>query len=92
VGTGRPLTILDVAEALIEELGSAQRAEIAQQYRAGDIRHCYADIRRIAAFGYRPTVRFEEGVAELTEWVRSQRAEDAFGQARRELDQRGLTR
>ena len=92
VGTGRPLTILDVAEALIEELGSTRRAEIAQQYRAGDIRHCCADIRRIAAFGYRPTVRFEEGVSELTEWVRSQQAEDAFSQARRELDERGLTR
>lgn len=92
VGTGRPLTILDVAEALIEELGSTQRSEIAQQYRAGDIRHCYADIDRIASFGYRPTVRFEEGVAELTEWVRSQHAEDAFAQARQELDQRGLTR
>jgi dTDP-L-rhamnose 4-epimerase len=92
VGTGRPLTILDVAEALIEELGSTQRAEIAQQFRAGDIRHCYADINRIASFGYRPSVRFEEGVAELTAWVRSQRAEDAFAQARQELDQRGLTR
>jgi dTDP-L-rhamnose 4-epimerase len=92
VGTGRPLTIFDVAEALIEELGSTQRPEIAQQYRAGDIRHCYADIGRLAAFGYRPKVRFEEGVAELTEWVRSQSAEDAFSEARRELDERGLTR
>jgi len=92
VGTGRPLTILDVAEALIEELGSTQRPEIARQYRAGDIRHCYADIGRLAAFGYRPKVRFEEGVAELTEWVRSQSAEDAFSEARRELDERGLTR
>jgi dTDP-L-rhamnose 4-epimerase len=90
VGTGRPLTILDVAEALIEELGSLQRAEIVHSFRAGDIRHCYADISRIQSVGYRPSVRFEEGVTALVEWVREQSAGDTFERAREELTRRGL--
>jgi dTDP-L-rhamnose 4-epimerase len=90
VGTGRALTVLDVAESLIDHLGSAQDPEIANKFRAGDIRHCFADIGRIRAMGYRPRVRYEDGVAELVEWVRLQRAQDSFQDAREELARRGL--
>ena len=98
VGTGRALTILDTARSLIHHLGSTLAPEIVHKYRAGDIRHCFADISRIQAMGYQPTVRFEEGMAELVEWVRSQahaaprlasRADD-FARARTELESRGL--
>jgi len=109
VGTGRALSVLEVAEALTLALsgnrenegqvapskptgkGSDLVPEITQQFRAGDIRHCYGDIRRLERLGYRPRVRFEEGVAELIEWVASQSAADTFEQARSELDGRGLT-
>ena len=91
VGTGRALTILDVAEALIDHLDFEQEPEVVGRFRAGDIRHCYADIGRLAAQGYRPGVRFEDGVAELVEWVRAQRATDMFEDARSELARRGLT-
>lgn len=91
VGTGRSLTILDVAQALIKHLGCDLTPEIAYKFRAGDIRHCYADISRISAMGYEPKVRFEEGVAKLVDWVRSQKAIDSFEGAREELVSRGLT-
>ncbi|MBL7198536.1 MAG: NAD-dependent epimerase/dehydratase family protein [Anaerolineae bacterium] len=91
VGTGRQLTILDVAEALNDHLGNEGEPEIVHRFRAGDIRHCYADIRRIQAMGFQPTVRFEDGVAELVNWVRSQTATDDFEQARSELQNHGLT-
>jgi dTDP-L-rhamnose 4-epimerase len=90
VGTGRALTVLDVARALIAHLESDLAPEIAAQYRAGDIRHCFADTRRLAALGYAPRVRFEDGMAELVAWVRSQSAADTFDRARRELADRGL--
>ncbi len=90
VGTGRALTVLDVAQALIAHLGSAVQPEIVYQFRAGDIRHCFADIGRLAALGYRPRVRFEEGMADLVAWVREQQAVDAFERARQELARRGL--
>jgi dTDP-L-rhamnose 4-epimerase len=91
VGTGRALSILDVAEALIDNLGVQQAPEIAYKFRAGDIRHCIADISRIQAVGYQPQVRFEDGIAELVSWVRSQTAADSFENARSELQNRGLT-
>jgi dTDP-L-rhamnose 4-epimerase len=91
VGTGIATSVRDVAEALDEHLGYGIEPEIVQQFRAGDIRHCVADISRIAALGYRPTMRFADGVAELTEWVREQTAVDAVDQARAELERRGLT-
>ena len=90
VGTGRALTILDIAEALIAHLGSDQVPEITRTFRAGDIRHCFADISRIRAFGYEPSVRFEDGIADLVDWVRSQTAVDRFDGAKDELVRRGL--
>ena len=90
VGTGRSLTILQVAELLGQHLGSRKSPEIAQKFRAGDIRHCFADVGRLWALGFRPQVQLEEGVNELMMWVRSQTAVDGFEQAREELRSRGL--
>src|SRR5947209_631153 len=43
VGTGRPTSVLDVANSIARGLGKDVEPEIANQYRAGDIRHCFAD-------------------------------------------------
>jgi dTDP-L-rhamnose 4-epimerase len=99
VGTGRSLNILDIAKALIDHFEhiapqtlskTAKSPEIVGKFRAGDIRHCYADISQIQALGYEPKVRFEDGIAELVDWVHSQTAEDAFDHAQSELIERGL--
>ncbi|MCC7105203.1 MAG: SDR family NAD(P)-dependent oxidoreductase [Chloroflexi bacterium] len=94
VGTGRPLSVLEVGEALAAQLGWQGGFEINEQFRAGDIRHCYADISRIRSrLGYEPRVRFEDGVAELVGWVSQQRGvRDAVAEAAAQLAARGLTR
>lgn len=93
VGTGRPTTVLDVAHALAEGLGVDVEPQIVDQYRAGDIRHCVADIARIReALGFEPQVRFEDGMHDLIEWVREQESSDLVEQATAELHQRGLAR
>ena len=75
VGTGRPTTVLRVAELLAEELGWRGDFEITGKFRAGDVRHCFADITRIRELiGYEPRNRFEDGVGELVAWVRAQQA------------------
>ena len=91
VGTGRALTILDMAEALTRHLDGRVESEIGNEFRAGDIRHCFADISRIQELGYQPQVRFEDGIAEMVDWMRLQKATDGFEQARQELVIRGLT-
>jgi dTDP-L-rhamnose 4-epimerase len=90
VGTGQPRTVLDVAQELSQHLTGGVEPEIVSEFRAGDIRHCFADIGRIQALGYRPAIRFEDGVTELVGWVRSQTAADGFERAREELVTRGL--
>ncbi len=93
VGTGRATSILQVAELLGEQLGVDEPPEVVGRYRAGDIRHCYADISRIQGeLGYQPKVDLADGVAELLAWLRSQSADDRIDQATRELQERGLAR
>jgi dTDP-L-rhamnose 4-epimerase len=93
VGTGRPVTILGVAETLIEKLqpGTDIEPEITGKYRAGDIRHCFSDPSKIRHhLGFEAQVPFEEGFDELIEWVRRQQVADGFDRAHAELAQRGL--
>jgi dTDP-L-rhamnose 4-epimerase len=96
VGTGEPTTILDIAQALIDALDSSLEPQIVQKFRAGDIRHCVADIRRIQALGYRVQTPYKVGLARWLEWVRTQveqtRADAGDAdRAHRELTTRGLT-
>jgi dTDP-L-rhamnose 4-epimerase len=94
LGTGRQLSVLEMGHALARELG--QRSDdfiIKNQYRAGDIRHCYADVSKAARqLGFKALTAFEEGVSELCSWVASQTALDRVDSATDELAQRGLTR
>lgn len=91
VGTGRALTILRLAKLLCERLDPGLHPQVEGKYRAGDIRHGYADTTKIRdRLGYQPSVRFEEGLGELVEWVRAQTSEDRFEQAAHELQAKGL--
>jgi len=92
VGSGHPISISDVAGELTRCLGKRLPAQATGKYRAGDIRHCYADISRAErVLGYRPKCRFGEGLGELVEWLRSQHAEDKAHEMVRELTAHGLT-
>jgi dTDP-L-rhamnose 4-epimerase len=95
VGTGRRVSLLDLATGLLEKLAPEKRLrpEIVGSFREGDIRHCYADISRIReSLGFVPQVPLEKGYDDLAAWARTQSAEDRTGQAREELLSRGLLR
>ncbi|MBA7659755.1 dTDP-L-rhamnose 4-epimerase [subsurface metagenome] len=93
VGTGRSLRVLDIAQALIKELGSSIDIDVVSKYREGDIRHCYADISKIqSVLGFQPRVKFEEGISDLVEWVKRQKAVDQFEKSQRELKEKKLTK
>lgn len=93
VGTGRPTSVLQIADLLAEQLDFPESADVVGKYRAGDIRHCYADIERIGKLlGYVPKMSLEDGMRELLAWLRHQKADDRVEQAARELEARGLTR
>lgn len=93
LGTGRVTTVADIARVLSEGMGLDIEPERNGQYRAGDIRHCFADPARAAELlGFRASMAFEAGMAELATWLRSQEAVDRVDHATSELAARGLTR
>jgi dTDP-L-rhamnose 4-epimerase len=92
IGSGRDVSILQVAEALAGAMGVPHlQPEVMGKARTGDIRHCFADISLARdVLGFQPRRGFADSLGELAEWVRQQRAEDRVQDARRELEQRGL--
>jgi len=91
VGTARPIAIAEVGRLLADLYDVPVEPQITSKYRAGDIRHCFADISKLQALGFTPAVTLEEGLRELVAWGRHVDAEDRVEQAARELEARGLT-
>jgi dTDP-L-rhamnose 4-epimerase len=93
VGTGDDVSVLEVAEKLARVLGVDVEAEVTGTFRAGDIRHCFADITRARELlGYEPRVALEQGMAELAQWLDGRVAHDRADDAVAELTARGLAR
>src|SRR5215218_2188497 len=93
IGTGREVTVLEVAAKLAEVLDVDLEAEVTGKYRAGDVRHCFADVSLARELlGYEPQVELEDGMAQLAEWLQGQVADDRVDAATAELAARGLTR
>jgi dTDP-L-rhamnose 4-epimerase len=91
VGSGKHITILQVASQIASALGAKIRPMITGKYRAGDIRHNFADISLISeTLGYRPQVSFRDGVKELVNWLGSQNPPDQAQAALEDLSIRGL--
>ena len=92
IGSGTPISISHVAELLARSLGKPAETVITQKYRAGDIRHCYADLTKARALlGYEPRVTHEEGFRELAGWLQAQQSEDKAETMLSELSTYGLT-
>jgi dTDP-L-rhamnose 4-epimerase len=92
IGSGKHQTIEDVALLLADCMGRGELTpEFIGKARAGDIRHCFADLshaRRVLRF--EPRRSLADGVPELAEWLARQSATDRVQDARRELEARGL--
>ncbi len=90
VGTGRPTSLLKLAALLRRHIARAEQIEpeIVGRFREGDIRSCYANVRRAQdLLGFSPRVELENGVKELAAWVSEQssidRARDALAELQR---------
>ena len=92
IGSGKSRTVRDVALQLASTMGRPELTpEITGRYRTGDVRHCFAEVRRAReVLGFEPRVAFEEGVEELVAWLGDATAIDRVDQATDELARRGL--
>ena len=92
VASGRSASILEVAAALTLVLGKEIEPELTGKFRAGDIRHCFADATLAReTLGFEAEVALDDGMAELAGWLEGQVATDRFDEAAAELSERGLT-
>ena len=90
VGSGTPVTIKEIATTLADLYGSDVRPRITEEFRKGDVRHCYADMSRIRSIGFEPSIGLADGLRDLVDWGSDVEANDGFDQAERELEEKGL--
>jgi dTDP-L-rhamnose 4-epimerase len=75
VGSGKPITVADMAVTLARMLGKSIEPEFLGRYRVGDIRHCFPDLSKIQAqFAFAPRRTFDAGMQELITWVSATKA------------------
>jgi len=92
VGTGVPVSIKEVAEALSRALGEAPDVVVTGQYRIGDIRHNFADTTRLRELlDFVPAITLEDGLQRFANWVTTQPLpEDRLDKANAQLSARKL--
>jgi len=77
VGSGKGITVLEVANMLKKKYKSDIKINISGNFRVGDIRHNYADLSKIQKLlGFIPKINFDEGIEKFVEWVNTQKIED----------------
>ena len=93
IASGRSASILEIAQALAQVLDKDIAPELPGTYRAGDTRHCFAEVTLARELlGFEAEIDRDEGLAELAQWLATQTADDRFDRAADELAERGLTR
>lgn len=73
VGSNEVTDILTVASTLQDKLNSEISIKITGNFRLGDIRHNYADLKKIKrVLSFEPKVDFQNGISRFCNWVNSQ--------------------
>jgi dTDP-L-rhamnose 4-epimerase len=92
VGSGVATSVITVAQTLIKKYGIDVPLQVSGNFRIGDIRHNYADLKKTNSYlGYVPKWPFETGIASLVEWVNEQQIfESKFDDSFNEMKSKGL--
>jgi dTDP-L-rhamnose 4-epimerase len=92
VGTGEPVDVLTVANTLVNKLMGNSRVTVTGNFRIGDIRHNYADIKKIQRLlGFSSAYDFDSGLTQFCKWVRSVGAvKNNYENSLREMKSKGL--
>jgi dTDP-L-rhamnose 4-epimerase len=94
IGTGKPLSIKKLAETLTKLYNKPNlQPYTSNEYRKGDIRHCYADISKAQKLlNFKPAITLENGLTELTRWAKTHGWDvvDLFEKALKELKEKHL--
>ncbi|XHS80308.1 NAD-dependent epimerase/dehydratase family protein [Burkholderiaceae bacterium UC74_6] len=94
IGSGVATPVMQVACLLRDLLGSSSALQVSGDFRAGDIRHCYADLKSARRLlGFEPSVSLAEGLRAFCDWVLTQPVLiDRSAEAMAELTRLGLSK
>jgi dTDP-L-rhamnose 4-epimerase len=93
VGTGVATSVLGVAQVIADGLDKRVEPEVVERFRAGDIRHCYAETALAdQLLEFRAEIPLDRGMADLLPWLEAQDAHDEVDSAQAALVARGLVR
>jgi len=94
IGTGKPVSIKELAETLIKLYDKPSlQPYVSNEYRKGDVRHCYADIGKAQKLlNFKPTISLRNGLNETAEWAKTHGwgTADLFEKALKELKEKNL--
>ena len=91
VGSGRAVTIKQVAEMISDALQIRLAPIMNREFRPGEMRHLISDTTVIRNAGYTPAVSLEEGIERYLKWIRQQGSvKEYFAAAERILRKKGI--
>ncbi|MEE9323215.1 MAG: NAD-dependent epimerase/dehydratase family protein [Candidatus Aenigmarchaeota archaeon] len=84
LGTGKPVSVLQIADTLIEILGSDIKPKMTGEYRAGDNRHDFADMSKTQKdINFKARRDIRKGLEKLIGWGETQKTKDTFDKSER---------
>ncbi|MEP6821029.1 MAG: NAD-dependent epimerase/dehydratase family protein [Chthoniobacterales bacterium] len=91
VGSGKGVTIREVAEKIADALDIHIPVETKGEFRPGEMRHLTSGTERIRAAGYEPQVDLATGIGRYLDWIRTQGdVKDYFSEAANILREKGI--
>jgi dTDP-L-rhamnose 4-epimerase len=93
VGTGKAISVLEVASSIVDYFESQSELIISGDYRRGDIRHNIADMTiSKKVLNYVPKTSFKEGLVAFLNWTLEEPAADSesYTGSLKELSKRNL--
>jgi len=91
VGSGKGVSIREVAEQISEALGIRIAPEVNGEFRPGEMRHLTSGTERIRAAGHTAQVDLATGIGRYLDWIRQQAdVRDYFSEAADILRSKGI--
>ena len=92
IGFGEPVSVLKIAKLLFKNLGKKENICKSENFRLGDIRHNYADTKKMEnILCFKPEINIEKGINKFCNWIKTQPIyADSLNEAENKLKKNNL--
>jgi len=93
VGADRRMSVLELADVVIQTACAKVEPDVSGLYRVGDTRHIFSDVSKLKALGWNPEVSQPDIVREYVDWAAEQPdLSDTFSEAQQRMRRLGVLR